>query len=86
MLRKPNESMPAGFLPEDYVQERRERRTNLIAVVLFVLVMVGVATAFMVTDRNWNEVREARRTVNTQFKLASDQIAAMEAYEQRVAK
>ena len=86
VLNRPNESMPTGFLPEDYVQERRERRTNVIAVVLFVLVMVGVATAFIVTDRNWNEVREARSTVNTQFELASDQIAAMEAYEKRVAE
>ncbi|MCH2161152.1 MAG: hypothetical protein MK085_04680 [Phycisphaerales bacterium] len=80
------EFQASGFLPDDYLQKRRERRTHAIGIVLFVLVMVGVATAFMVTDRNWNEVRDARQVVNTQFKLASDQIAAMEAYEHRVAQ
>jgi Tfp pilus assembly protein PilN len=75
-----------GFLPEEYLVQRRERRTNVLSVGLFVLVMAGVAIAFVVTDRNWNGVRNSRNEVNKQFELATDQIKAMEAYEVRVAQ
>ena len=73
-----------GFLPEEYLVQRRERRTNVLSIGLFVFVMAGVAIAFVVTDRNWNEIRNARNEVNNQFELATDQIKAMEAYEDRV--
>ena len=75
-----------GFLPEEYLVKRRERRTNVMAVALFITVMASVAIAFVVTDRNWHDVRTARVMVNEQFVLASDQIEAMEAYEVRVGK
>ena len=75
-----------GFLPEEYLVKRRERRTNVMAVALFITVMASVAIAFVVTDRNWHDVRTARVMVNEQFVLASDQIQAMEAYEVRVGK
>lgn len=73
-----------GFLPEEYLVQRRERRTNVLSIGLFVLVMAGVAIAFVVTDRNWNGIRNARNEVNMQFELATDQIKAMESYEDRV--
>ena len=38
----------SSFLPEDYVTERAERRSSLISVVLFVVVMFGVVAAFFV--------------------------------------
>jgi hypothetical protein len=75
-----------GFLPEEYLVKRRERRTNVMAVALFITVMASVAIAFVVTDRNWHDVRSARVMVNDQFVLATDQITAMEAYEVRVGK
>ena len=75
-----------GFLPEEYLTQRRERRTNVLSVGLFVLVMAGVAIAFVVTDRNWNGIRNSRNEVNKQFELATDQIKAMEAYEDRVSQ
>ena len=84
MSTKQEQSEVKGFLPEEYLVQRRERRTNVLSVGLFVLVMAGVAIAFVVTDRNWNEIRNARSEVNHQFELATDQINAMEAYENRV--
>lgn len=76
-----HETEAVGFLPEDYVAERRERRTNVIALALFGTVMVGIAIAFFATDRNWRDVQATRREVHRQFEHASDRIHSMEAYE-----
>jgi hypothetical protein len=74
----------AGFLPDDYVAMRRERRWNVLAASLFVLVISGVAIAFVATDRNWREVKATQREVHHQFDLASSRILEMESYEARV--
>ncbi|MAD19969.1 MAG: hypothetical protein CMJ52_07075 [Planctomycetaceae bacterium] len=79
-----NKDFNSGFLPDDYVAKRAERRMNVLAVTLFVLVMFGVTTAFVVTQRNWTGVRSARAAVNQRFVAAADRIAEMDAYETRV--
>ncbi len=85
-LKRAKTEESVGFLPEEYLVKRRERRTNVMAVALFITVMASVAIAFVVTDRNWHDVRSARGMVNDPFVLATDQITAMEAYEVRVGK
>jgi hypothetical protein len=74
----------AGFLPDDYVKQRAERRTNIAAVTLFAIVMGGVALAYFATDRTWNGVRAAQSGVNLKFAEAGDRRAEMDAYEKRV--
>lgn len=73
-----------GFLPDDYVQARAERRSNILAVVLFAVVMGGVALAYLVTDRTWTDVASAQQDVNQRFDAAGDRISEMTAYETRV--
>ena len=74
----------SGFLPDDYVKQRAERRTNIAAVVLFAVVMGGVALAYLATDRTWNGVRSAQASVNQRFQAAADRRAEMDAYVDRV--
>ena len=74
----------SGFLPHDYVEKKAERRMNVMAITLFILVMFGVTTAFMVTQKNWAGVRADRGAVNQRFIAANDRIAEMDAYELRV--
>ena len=74
----------SGFLPHDYVEKKAERRMNVMAITLFILVMFGVMTAFMVTQKNWAGVRADRGAVNQRFIAANDRIAEMDAYELRV--
>jgi hypothetical protein len=81
-----NKDFNSGFLPDDYVAKRAERRMTVLAVTLFVLVMFGVTTAFWVTQRNWTGVRSARAAVNQRFVAAADRIAEMDAYEMRVSR
>ena len=84
MLNKTPEQ--TGFLPDDYVKGRAERRTNIFAITLFVVVMGGVALAYVATDRTWNDVRAARAAVNQRYQDAGARIEEMKAYEERVAR
>jgi Tfp pilus assembly protein PilN len=74
----------SGFLPDDYVEKKAERRMNVMAITLFILVMFGVTTAFIVTQKNWSGVRADRGAANQRFIAANDRIAEMDAYELRV--
>lgn len=73
-----------GFLPDDYVKARAERRTNIFAVSLCVVVLAGVALAYVATDRTWTDVRTARASVAQRFDEARDRIQEMNAYKQRI--
>jgi hypothetical protein len=84
VLNKTSEK--TGFLPDDYVKGRAERRTNIMAIALFIVVMGGVALAYVATDRTWNDVRAARAAVNQRYQDAGARIEEMKAYEERVAR
>jgi hypothetical protein len=45
-----------SFLPEDYLEKKRQQRTNFICAALFVLIMSGVAVAFTVTEKSLRTV------------------------------
>ena len=56
-----------SFLPEDYLDQKAERRTNLISLSLFGIVMVSVFAAFLVTNRQWSQVKNDRALINAQY-------------------
>ncbi len=63
-----------SFLPEDYLDQKAEHRTNMISLSLFGIVMVSVFAAFLVTNRQWSHVRKARASINAQYEDAAGQI------------
>jgi Tfp pilus assembly protein PilN len=76
-----------SFLPEDYLEQRVQRRTNFICLVLFVLVMAGVVGAFLISDRQRTELREQRKAVDSQFEEAAkrlEQLDRMQAQKQQM--
>lgn len=64
----------ASFLPEDYVEVKAERRTNLICLSLFGVVMIAVFAAFLVTNRQWTQVKSAQATINDSYQEAAQRI------------
>ena len=64
----------ASFLPEDYLAQKAERRTNLICLTLFVVVMIAVFGAFLVTNRQWTHVKRAQESINARYRDAAQQI------------
>ena len=73
----------ASFLPEDYIEERAERRTNLVSLILFGVVMIAVFAAFLVTNREWTQVRALQEAINSQYLLAARQIDELTELEQQ---
>jgi Tfp pilus assembly protein PilN len=71
----------ASFLPEDFVTETRERRTGLFAAILFPVMVLAVFAAFIVTNRQWNEVRVAQATIDAETERVAREIAEMKSLE-----
>jgi Tfp pilus assembly protein PilN len=61
----------ASFLPEDYLAKLAERRTNVVSLTLFVVVMAAVFGAFLVTNRQASQIRQAQADINEQYKGAA---------------
>jgi Tfp pilus assembly protein PilN len=71
----------SGFLPKDYVQGRQETRFVAITVSLFLVVMLGVVTAFLVTNRRWATVREQQQAIAAEYEAETaklDQLTQLE--------
>ncbi len=73
----------ASFLPEDYLAKLAERRTNLISLTLFVVVMAAVFGAFLVTNRQASQVRQAQAAINQQYKDAALKIDELNELEEQ---
>lgn len=73
-----------SFLPEDYLEKRVTRRTNIICISLFVVVMVGVVAAFLVTDRQRSEIKAQQASVNKQFEEAAKRLEQLEQLQAQV--
>jgi Tfp pilus assembly protein PilN len=76
-------STTTSFLPEDYLDQKAERRTNLISLSLFGVVMVSVFAAFLVTNRQWSQVKSARASINEQYEQAATQIETLNELEEQ---
>lgn len=76
-----NSSSTGSFLPKDYVQGKQEMRFVAITVSLFVIVMLGVVGAFLVTNQRWTSVREQQQTIATEYESETvklDQLKQLE--------
>lgn len=71
-------STNASFLPEDYIVQAAERRTNLVSLVLFGVVMTAVFGAFLVTNQQWTAVRREQIRVHGETERAADDIKKMQ--------
>ena len=63
-----------SFLPEDYIDKRAAKRTNLICVTLFVVVMTAVVGAYFFSDQQRVEVRDRLAVVNANVAQAGLQL------------
>lgn len=87
MLGKSSANASAGgFLPEDYVHSRAEKRAGLLTLVLFGVVMFGVASAFFVTNRQWIDVRNEQQDINAEYTREAQKIEQLKALEKQKAE
>ncbi|MBL9150101.1 MAG: PilN domain-containing protein [Phycisphaerae bacterium] len=70
-----------SFLPEDYVTQTAEHRKNIVSLLLFGVVMVTVFGAFLVTNRQWTQVRHDQIRINEETEKAAADIMKMQELE-----
>lgn len=72
-----------NFVPDDYVQSNESRRTNLMYLILFGLVMAGLSGAFLTIKVRQRAIAAKERYVDEQMAEAKAAIAQFEQLEQR---
>lgn len=75
-----------SILPDDYLEMRVQRRTNLISLTLFIIVMGAVVAAYYVTDRQRSEVKTLKAQVDAQFEDAAKRLEQLDQLQARKAQ
>jgi len=73
----------ASFLPEDYVEQRAQRRANVLCLLLFLAVMCGIAGAVFVSERDYKQAVSVQMDVNQRFEEAARRIDQLDQLQQR---
>lgn len=73
----------SSFLPEDYLAQRAERRTSILSLTLFIVVMTAVVGAFLVTNRQWSRVKVEQQEINIHYTEAAKRISELEELERQ---
>ena len=63
-----------SFLPEDYLETKRQRRTNVICAALFLLIMAGIGTAFSVMEKSLRQAEKDNAEAVKQYAEAASRI------------
>jgi uncharacterized membrane protein YeiB len=74
-------SNKVNFLPEDYLDKKAQRRTNVVCLFLFILVVGGVGGAFVVTEQRQKAVKEKAAEINRQMAQAGKALGQLELLE-----
>ena len=77
-----------SFLPDDYLERKAQRRTNVVCAVLFLLVISGLITAFTLRQRTRKELDIAYKRVEEDFIKEArniDRVKTMQESQKRMA-
>ena len=72
-----------SFLPEDYVERRMERRTSLICLAMFAVMLAGVGTVYAYKIRKLNAASSRLTTVNVATANAAKKIEQLDTLKAR---
>jgi hypothetical protein len=75
-----------SFLPEDYLERKARRRSNVICASLFVVVMAAIGSAFTLSDRGLRDLRAQLARIDDECKLAAERIKAAEEINKKQAR
>lgn len=74
-----------NLLPRDYLKRRRQRRADLLLLVLFGAVMLGVVSATILSERSWRHTVKVAERVDQSYAEAAkliDQLQQLQAQKQ----
>lgn len=71
----------SSFLPSAYVQNKHNLRFATMTVSLFVIVMLSVIGAFLVTNQRWSTVRNQQDAIETAYSSVSTKLEQLKKLE-----
>lgn len=77
-----------SFLPDDYLAQKQQRRTNVICALLFMAVIGGIGSAFTLTERSMRDIQLHYTEVEQQYTEAAkriEQVRTMQEQQRRMA-
>lgn len=63
-----------SFLPDDYLETKRQRRTNVICATLFLVIMSGIGTAFSFMEKSLRQAEKNNQEACKQYADAASRI------------
>lgn len=72
-----------SFLPEDYLRRKRESRALILNLALFTGLIALVGGAFIVTNRQWTEVRGEQQRVNAEYEAEAQKIEQLKKLDEQ---
>jgi Tfp pilus assembly protein PilN len=72
-----------SFLPADYLRRKRESRALILNLALFVGMIGLVGGAFIVTNRQWTEVRGEQQRVNAEYEAEAAKIEQLKKLDEQ---
>src|SRR5438876_10790009 len=80
IMTSPNQ---LSFLPDDYLERKTQRRTNVICAVLFVIVLVMISLAFTITERSIRIVEKQHTEVEKQYAEAAGRLEQVKQMQEK---
>jgi len=72
-----------NFLPDDYIEKKAQRRTNIICLILFVLVTAGLGTGFLVLEQRKDRLALRMEQTHMEMIKAGESLKQLEILEQK---
>jgi len=71
------------FMPEDYLEKKAQRRTNIVCLFLFLVVVAGVGGGFLYTEREQSSLKEKVAKVNGEMLQANEALKQLDTLEEK---
>ena len=75
-----------SFLPDDYLEQKRNRRTNFVCATLFVIVMAAISSAFMINERRMKAIDKRHEDINKEYTDAARKIEQVQKMQEQQKK
>jgi Tfp pilus assembly protein PilN len=72
-----------SFLPDDYLERKAQRRTNVICAGLFLIVMIAIGSAFTVSERSTRDIDQRHDAKEREFTAEARRIQQAEKMQEK---
>lgn len=72
-----------SFLPDDYLERKAQRRTNVICAGLFLIVMIAIGSAFTVSERSTRDIDQRHEAKEREFTAEARRIQQAEKMQEK---